>query len=70
MGEQHYHDSKINVRIQELPAQLRPNINGLTKDQFKVYKDFSKLSYKSKFDHVNTQVGFDNSDNAANGQVA
>lgn len=36
----------------ELPMQLRPNFSGLTEDQFKVYQDFSKLSFKSKYDQV------------------
>ena len=38
--------------VSDLPQALRPNPNGLTDDQFKVYKDFSKLNYKSKFDQV------------------
>ena len=44
-------------------------MNGLTEDQLKVYKDFSKLSYKSKFDQVSpngTQDGtaFSNADSS------
>ena len=42
----------MNVMLNELPLQLRPNTSGLSEDQFKVYKDFSKLSYKSKFDQL------------------
>ena len=38
------------MMVSDLPQALRPNPNGLTDDQFKVYKDFSKLNYKSKFD--------------------
>ena len=50
-GEKTFKDtSQMSMVVNELPAALRPNPNGLTEDQFKVYKDFSKLSYKSKFD--------------------
>ena len=47
-----FRDNKINIMFNQLPVQLRPNINGLTEDQFQVYKDFSKLSYKSKYDQI------------------
>jgi len=52
LGEAQFRDNKVNILFNQLPIQLRPNINGLTEDQFQVYKDFSKLSYKSKFDQV------------------
>lgn len=53
LGETTFYDDQMSVKINELPVQLRPNPNGLTEDQFKVYKDFAKLNYKSKFDQVN-----------------
>ena len=52
LSEKQFRDNKINIMFNQLPVQLRPNMNGLTDDQFQVYKDFSKLSYKSKFDQV------------------
>ena len=51
------HDSRASVRVNDLPAPLRPSASGLTEDQFRVYKDFSKLSYKSKFDSVGLKDG-------------
>ena len=51
------HDSRVSVRVNDLPAPLRPSAGGLTEDQFRVYKDFSKLSYKSKFDAVGSRDG-------------
>ena len=38
--------------LPDLPAQLRPQLKGLSEDQLKVYRDFSKLNFKSKFDQV------------------
>ncbi len=50
-GEKTFKDTtQLNMVVSDLPQALRPNPNGLTDDQFKVYKDFSKLNYKSKFD--------------------
>lgn len=37
-------DEEMAAQFSELPPQLKPNPNGLTDQQFKVYEDFQKLN--------------------------
>lgn len=53
LGTTHFFDDTNQVHTPDLPQQLKPNTNGLTEDQFRVYTDFSKLNFKSKFDQIN-----------------
>lgn len=43
IGVKQFKDEDISGPFNELPIQLRPNLNGLTHAQFQVYKDFKKL---------------------------
>ena len=49
-GETCFVDKDIAAQLAELPAQLQPNKNGLSADQYKVYSDFAKLNTKTKFE--------------------
>ena len=56
--DKRFHDN-VAIRfnsLPDLPVQLRPQLKGLSDDQLKVYQDFSKLSFKSKFDQVSMNM--------------
>lgn len=39
-------DQQHVANFVDLPAILRPDVNGLTKEQLRVYSDFSKLNQR------------------------
>jgi CCR4-NOT transcription complex subunit 1 len=45
-------------KIKLLPESIRPSINGLTNEQFKIYEDFDKVYEKNKKEHQNKKLSF------------
>ena len=54
-GQTYFCDEEIANTMVELPPQLQPSRQGLDAAQFKVYSDFSKLSYRSRMEQQNLQ---------------
>ena len=52
--------SNITQKILQLPEQLKPSMNGLTSDQFKIYEDFEKINNSSNI-NVNMNNNISNS---------
>lgn len=44
-------DEEYVSNFLELPELLRPNLNGLTPNQLRVYSDFSKLNQRTRYEN-------------------
>jgi CCR4-NOT transcription complex subunit 1 len=49
-----FRDDAAYTLRDELPAQLQPNLNGLTDAQYRVYNDFNKLGRNNGFAHFHS----------------
>ena len=56
--------SSITLKVLQLPENLRPNINGLNCDQYKIYEDFEKININQSNHELNANNRTSNTNNS------